>query len=582
MQAETNFAIIRNFLVENITFIIYVIDMKTDKKSLVRKSIALVNQNILADDLKRIRGIGRSHISATVIMQAFGNKPQMNITEIAKSTGYARKNVINSVNKLVELGILRPTLDKKWGQIYCYDNLIGQAGELAMNNTRTQSKNGTYLNFAGRDYAIRQADTPTKIKFKPDNRHNNKPANKDSKNRLYIADNLDTMKRIMPEYQDSFDLIYVDSPYNQPTARIPRMYSDSFDGDCDFLAFMYPRLMLCQRLLNPKGLITVSIGEDEMAQLKLIMNEIFGAENFINNITIEDKVAAGPMAGYTKHKLPNVKSYLLVYARDKSNINFLNRLFDPIDKKFATDYNVIIHSDLTKESLLDFLKSNLVAKQEFKTHNLPITIKNIDKLMQNSAVFEALIYEKVVPILYKATTPQSNAIKTPLNCPQNTIFIQDDKLVELKENSTICHYKPFMNRLQKTDEGETANCLIRGDVWKGYFVYKNSVQNEGGVKFTGKKPTALIRDLLKWIGTKDAKVLDIFAGSGTTGHTVMLQNKLDGGQRTFILCQTAETINPESKEYNQGFKTIDQATTQRLKNTVIELANGDGFQIWKG
>ena len=556
--------------------------MKASKNSLVRKSIVIANQNILADDLKRIQAIGRSRISATVIMQAFGNKPQMNITEIVTATGYARKNVINSVNKLVELGILRPTLDKKWGQIYCYDKLIGQAGELSMNNTRTQSKNGTYLNFAGRDYAIRQADTPTKIKFKPDNRHNNKPANKDSKNRLYIADNLDTMKRIMPEYQDSFDLIYVDSPYNQPTARIPRMYNDNFGGDCDFLAFLYPRLMLCKRLLNPRGLIAVSIGEDEMAQVKLIMNEIFGAENFINNITIEDKVAAGPMSGYTQYKLPNTKSYLLAYARDKSNINFLNRLFDPIDKKFATDYNVIIHSDLTKESLLDFLKSNLVAKQEFKTHNLPITIKNIDKLMQNSAVFEALIYEKVVPILYKATTPQSKALKTPLNCPQNTVFVLDGKLVELKEKGALCHYKQFLNRLQKNDDGEPINSLIRGDVWKGYFVYKNSVQNEGGVKFTGKKPTALIRDLLKWIGTKDAKVLDIFAGSATTAHAAMLQNKLDGGQRTFILCQTAETINPESKEYNQGFKTIDQATAQRLKNAVIELANGDGFQIWKG
>lgn len=555
--------------------------MKTGKNSLVRKSIIMANQNILADDLKRIRGIGRSRISATVIMQAFGNKPQMNITEIVNTTGYARKNVINSVNKLVELGILRPTLDKKWGQIYCYDKLIGQAGELSMNNTGTQNKNGCYLHFTGRDFAIRQADTKTKIKFKPDNRHNNKLANKNSKNLLCVGDNLDTMKWLMPEHKDSFDLIYVDSPYNQPTARIPRMYNDNFDGDCDFLAFMYPRLMLCQRLLNPKGLIAVSIGEDEMAQVKMILNEIFGAENFINNITIEDKVAAGPMAGYTKYKLPNVKSYLLVYARDKSNINFLNRLYDPIDKKFATDYNIIIHSDLTKEPLLDFLKSNPVTKQEFKTHNLAVTLKNIEKLMQQSTVFETFFYEHIAPKLYKTTVPQSNALKTPLNCPQSAVYILDDKLVELKEKGILCHYKPFMNRLQKNDDGEPINSLIRGDVWKGYYVYKNSVQNEGGVMFTGKKPTALIRDLLKWIGTKDAKVLDVFAGSGTTGHAVMLQNKLDGGQRTFILCQTAEIINPESKEYNKGFKTIDQATIKRLKNAVVEVANGDGFQVWQ-
>lgn len=523
--------------------------MKTDKKSFIRKSVASANQDVLAKDLKRVQTIGRSRISATAILKAFGNKPQMTINEIVDITKYARKNVINSVHKLVDMGILHPTLGKQRNEIYSYSEMIGQAGELTINHTRTQNKNGTYLNFAGRDYAIRQADTPTKIKFKPDNRHNNKPTNKDSKNRLYIADNLDTMKWLMPEHKDSFDLIYVDSPYNQPTARTPRMYNDSFDGDCEFLAFMYPRLTLCKRLLNMRGLIAVSIGEDEMAQVKLIMNEIFGAENFINNITIEDKVAAGPMAGYTKYKLPNVKSYLLVYARDKSNINFLNRLYDPIASKFATDYNTIIHPDLKKDPLLNFLKNNPTATQEFKTHNLPITLKNVEKLMQQSAVFEAFMYEKVAPILYKATPPQSNAIKTPLNCPQNAIFILDDKLVELKEKGILCHYKPFMNRLQKNDDGEPINSLIRGDVWKGYFVYTNSVQNEGGVKFTGKKPTALIRDLLKWIGTKNAKVLDIFAGSATTAHAVMLQNKFDGGSRSFILCQTAEPVNPDSGQY---------------------------------
>lgn len=75
--------------------------------------------------------------------------------------------------------------------------------------------------------------------------------------------------------------------------------------------------------------------------------------------------------------------------------------------------------------------------------------------------------------------------------------------------------------------------------------------------------------------------MDIFAGSGTTGHAIMLQNKLDGGSRSFILCQTAEPVNPDSAEYSQGFTTIDQATIKRLKNVVVETGNGDGFQVWR-
>ena len=105
---------------------------------------------------------------------------------------------------------------------------------------------------------------------------------------------------------------------------------------------------------------------------------------------------------------------------------------------------------------------------------------------------------------------------------------------------------------------------------------KNRIQKEGGVTFSaGKKSTKLIRDLLKWIGKRDAIVLDVFAGSGTTAESVQIQNKCDGGNRNYILCQIPEPVNPSSKEAKAGFKTIDQITLKRLNNI------GASFQIYR-
>ena len=554
-------------------------DVVMIKKSQIRNTIANVNQHVIAMYRVRIENIGRPKATATAIFDLFCKSPRMTITQIVEMTGLPRPTITNTIKKMVDVGILQALNNQKWGQVYCFGALVGSGEDFATSTTQTQQKNGCYIGFAGKDYAVRLADLPTKTRIKPNKTHNDQEINKNSPDVLYVGDNLDIMKLLRQTHQNSIDLIYFDPPYAQPSTRQIRAYNDSFDGHCDFLAMMYPRLILAQRLLSPDGLIAISISEHEIAQLKMLLDEVFEAENFINNIVIETGLAVGVYTGYSNKRLPNVKSYLLVYAKDKTQINNLARIYDPVDAKFAREFNTIIDENLHKHPLNKYLGTIEWVKGLFETNNMQITVGNIEKMMQMSERFERYIYEEIAPMLYKVTTPKQMSSKLPLNTPQGQIFIHDGMLLESQSDGSVRHYKSFLNRLQETDAGEISNSYIRGDIWKGVHKEKSRIQAEGGVEFSaGKKPVRLLTDLLTWINKKDAVVLDGFAGSGTMGHAVWTQNARDGGCRQFVLCQLPEQVAPNSIEATQGFKTIDQITKKRLKN--ITQKYGTGFQIF--
>ena len=549
------------------------------KKSQIRNTVANVNQHVISMYRAQVENIGRSKATAMAIFELFCKSPRMTITQILEMTGLPRPTITNTVKKMMDAGILQALNNQKWGQVYCFGALVGSGEDFATSTTQTQQKSGCYIGFAGKEYAARLANLPTKTRIKHNQHHNDQGINKNSPDALYIGDNLDVMKHLLSTHKDGIDLIYFDPPYSQPSTRQARAYHDSFDGHCEFLSMMYPRLKLAQRLLAPDGLIAISINEHEIAQLKMLMDEVFGAENFINNIVVETGLAVGVYTGYSNKRLPNVKSYLLVYAKDKSRINNLVRIYEPVDAKFAREFNTIIDENLQKHPLNKYLLSVEWVKKLFDSNKMQITVSNIEKMMQMSERFERYIYEEIAPMLYKVTTPKQTSSKLPLNAPQDQVFVHGGMLLEKQPDGSVRHYKSFLNRLQETDDGEISNSYIRGDIWKGLHKEKSRIQAEGGVAFSaGKKPVRLLTDLLTWINKKDAVVLDGFAGSGTMGHAVWAQNARDGGCRHFILCQLQEQVAPNSIVATQGFKTIDQITTKRLKNIMQKY--GTGFQIF--
>lgn len=167
---------------------------------------------------------------------------------------------------------------------------------------------GYSLQFLGKSYASLVASTDTTTVVVPDEEHNSKSENVDSKNIYISGDNLDALKHLRNSYSESIKCIYIDPPYNtgsdgfvyndnfhytseqlqnrlgiseDTAARILEMTTKGSASHSAWLAFMFPRLMLARDLLTPDGIIFISIDDNEQANLKLLCDSIFGEENFI-------------------------------------------------------------------------------------------------------------------------------------------------------------------------------------------------------------------------------------------------------------------------------------------------------------
>lgn len=553
--------------------------MKRTKESYQRLLKSKKNQRILDEYKSKIETMGRAKKTILAIFNILSTQPKATIPDLVSLTGLSKQTVWSITKELVNKGILCTMTDKKRYQTYCLSRIEGTARELFACDMSLQNKAGVYLSFAGRTEAIAEADKPTKIKFRPDAVHNRKPDNQYSKNALYVSDNIDTLKYLIKTKHNSFHLIFGDVVYNQKEARKPRQYQDTYDEHSGYLQFMYPRLMLCKQLLDDTGLLILAVGEDEVANTKLICSEIF-PNGFLDTIVVESGVNAGIYSSHSDKFIADTKFYLLVFAKDRKKIRFLNRLYDLVDKKFAKEYNTIITEDLEHEPLLDRLKQEEWVVKEFEDHELKLTLNNIGKLMEVSQRFETYIYEEIAPFLYKSTSPFKTYAKEAQNQPQNTVFSFTDKLLLKTENNAVVEFKPFLQRLQDND-GKKQNAIPRGTVWKNYQMFKNSIKKQGGLEFAGKKPLRLMMDLLHWINNKNARILDAWCGLGTTGYAVYAQNKKDGGHRSFVLCQIAEPIK-EGSANPQNFDTIDQQTIFGLNNAIKETGTTEGYKIFRG
>lgn len=320
-------------------------------------------------------------------------------------------------------------------------------------------------------------------------------------------------------------------------------------------------------LLNNHGVIFISIDDNELYQLKLLCDDIFGEHNFVANIVVESGGAFGAKTSHKDKTIFKVKDYVLVYTKD-SNYNCKRQpLYDKANEPFDPRYNFYIE-DGKKIPLIDYFRSNKSIVKEFDRFNLTVDKKNISKLMLINENFNDIMLNKISKNIFKDS-------QFTLNIPQNILDeFKTKEIVEYKkyllmktQNGNIRHLQSFYDALTQNDEcvSEFTRSVLRGDLWKNFVKDMGNVAKEGSIEFkNGKKPIRLIMQLIKWANIKNATILDFFAGSGSTAQAVLEMNKEDKGNRHFILCTNNESNICEKVTYKR-LKNIKEDYSYNLK-----------------
>lgn len=464
------------------------------------------------------------------------------------------------------------------------------------------TKEGYELNFLGKSYSRFQTSTETETYISPLTNHNNKDENKNSKNLYIIGDNLDALKHLLKSYSRKVKCIYIDPPYN--TGSDGFVYPDNFKFDSAtlsnkmgideeeakriidmrgksthsaWLTFMYPRLVLARELLSDDGVIFISIDDNEHANLKLICDEIFGEENFINNFTWLNNLTGRQISGIGAAK---TNEPILVYSKSKDSASTFN-----IDITFAKKYMpdaykgfnfTIEEDDYGKYKKGDTLYNHNRKFNEETRRNLVYSIYYDE--INNSFHPENPDLDKtnLIEILPHKNNDGIHKFHAWRWSKEKVINEQYNLIAEKKSNGEYEIYTKNRNYNQTTLKDIITN-ISNGD---------NEISSLFETKvFEYPKSTLLLSTLL---GTMDnSLVLDFFSGSATTAHAVMKLNAEDGGNRRYILVQLPEEIEESKPAFKAGYKTIDEIGRERIKRAaqkIKEETNADidyGFKVVK-
>jgi adenine-specific DNA-methyltransferase len=434
-----------------------------------------------------------------------------------------------------------------------------------------------------------------------------------TKNLVIEGDNLDVLKLLQESYLGKVKLIYIDPPYNTGSDFI---YKDDFtENGADYLqrsnqeddsgtrlvantesngrfhshwlSMIYPRLKLARNLLSDDGAIFVSIDDNESANVKRILDEVFGEQNFIDTVAVEMSTTSGPKT-VNAQQGTIVKNVEFVHIYRKSPAFDEKRhtpLLDGIGT-YDTHYSVWMNEDGTLGSLADQMLSNQSVREEIVRYGFlerdRFSINSMDRLLSVSESTRSFIEANLDKIASVDRPPVSAAGRSPQVGRWETLEAEHRKyFLTTLANGTLRALMPLSLNYRMSDDYRPrfGRTVIRGDLWKGFHQDMGNVAKEGGTVFTnGKKPVRLIKQLIRWANnSRDGLILDFFAGSGTTAHAVLQANAEDGGNRRFIMVQLDEALDPKSDEAKEGYKSIAEITLQRIRRAGKSIVEGDNL-----
>ena len=397
--------------------------------------------------------------------------------------------------------------------------------------------------------------------------------NFDTTENLYIeGDNLEVLKLLQETYLGKIKMIYIDPPYNTGSDLV---YNDDFskstteyiassgyldeDGNrlvenlesngryhTDWLNMIYSRLRLAKDLLATNGVIFVSLDDNESANLKKICDEVFGAVNFIGQITV-----VGNPRGRDYGGVARMHDYLFVYKKSPEAV--INLIED------------------SENSFKMFDSLGGFELRELRNRNIKFNKENRPNLYYPFYINPATEDEHGLHEI--SLEPKDGWIELyPLESQGvNTVWRWGKQKSQENLNVNI-KAKPMRNGSYMIVEKYREGRMMARSVWwdkdtnteKGTLLVKELME---GKVFDYPKTVEMLMKTIE-MGTdsdEGAYVLDFFSGSGTTAHAVMQLNAKDGGNRKFIMVQLPERTDEKSEAYKAGYKNICEIGKERIR-----------------
>ena len=375
-------------------------------------------------------------------------------------------------------------------------------------------------------------------------------------NLIVHGDNLAALKALLPTYHNKVKCIYIDPPYN--TGNEGWAYNDNVNSpmmqdwlgktvDRDDLTrhdkwccMMLPRLKLLRELLRDDGVILASIDDNEVHNLRSLMDEIFGDDNFVGMIAWRNVTDNNPTNISIEHE------YIVCYAASKERLNSVwqssmtpvkKRLIE-IGEKYVRDYS-------------DDRARKAAYTQWYRQHKRELGPLDRYKYIDDNGVYtgsqsvhnpgrEGYRYDIVHPVTGKPCKQPLMGYRFPWDTMQG--LLREDKILFGEDEDKIIEIKLYVD-----DYKAKLPSVIELDTRLGSYEIKDIFAPKKRA-FEFSKPSQLIREIISFAADKDSIVLDSFAGSGTTAHAVLALNQEDGGNRRFVLIECedyADSITAE-------------------------------------
>lgn len=362
----------------------------------------------------------------------------------------------------------------------------------------------------------------------------------DSYNFLIEGDNLHSLKLLEKTHHEKIDIIYIDPPYNTGKEFI---YDDLRIGKDDgfrhskWLSFMNERLALAKELLTNKGAIFISIDDNEEATLKLLCDDIFGAQNYIGLMTLQ----SNPRGSQNSNYLSYVHEYVLMYAKDASSL--ITKGVEKSEEALAEFKEV--DADGRRYRLLGLRKRGGDWKREDRPkmyYPIYVDTKTGDCSLEKD---ENHTFE-VIPKRPTGELSRWTWGKEKFIAERNLLIGK-----KVNRRGEDISYDIFRKDYIDKATGDEKLTKLK-TIWTEKEINYQNARNEikaifgDSEVFDFPKPTFLVKRLISIIdNNENATILDFFAGSGTTAQAVLELNKEDGGNRKFILCTNNESTNDD-------------------------------------